>query len=89
MKIFSCGMANVSATKTRKFEAKRVNEHVKSFYAFANTLSAAIIVTAFIAPAITRGSSRVDLDAPGWVFVGILVHAVGQIAIRRYMKAEE
>ncbi len=72
-----------------KFRAKRLNEHVKSFYSLANTIGAARILTGFLAPFITKGSANIDVDAPSWVLIGLLSHAVGQFAIWRYMRPEE
>lgn len=73
----------------RKFQAKRVNEHIKSVYAFLNTLATAVIITAFIIPAINKGSDNLELDARGWVLIGVSLHAFGHFMIWRYMKRED
>ena len=72
-----------------KFRAKRTNEHVKSVYSAVNTIAAFVIGTGFIAPIITKGSERVDIDARGWVAVGFFIHLFGHFVIRRYMRPEE
>lgn len=79
----------IAGESNRKFRAKRANEHVKAFYSLINTLSAAIIITAFIAPTITKSYVALDLDARGWVAIGVGVHLFGQWVIWRYMKPEE
>ena len=73
----------------RKFNAKRVNEHVKSVYAFANTLAAAIIGAAYIIPSVTKGAAQVNLDAPGWVLIGLTLHGFGHLVIWRFMRRED
>lgn len=49
--------ADDSEAALRKFSAKRVNEHVKSVYAFANTLAAAVIGAAYIIPSVAKGAA--------------------------------
>ncbi len=73
----------------RRFTAKRINEHVKSIYAFANTLGAAVIGAAYIIPAVTRGADHVDLDAPGWVVIGLTLHGFGHLVVWRFMRRED
>jgi hypothetical protein len=73
----------------RKLAAKRINEHVKSFYSFANTLGAATIGAAYIVPAVTNGTDKVGLDGPSWVAVGVFLHIIGHLALRLFMRSEE
>ena len=79
----------MSDESDRKFRAKRANEHVKAVYSAVNTIAAFIIGTGFIAPIITKGPDRIDLDARGWIAVGFCVHLFGQWVIWRYMRPEE
>lgn len=81
--------ADGSEVALRKFSAKRVNEHVKSVYAFANTLAAAIIGAAYIIPSVTKGAAQVDLDAPGWVLIGLTLHGFGHFVIWRFLRRED
>lgn len=72
-----------------KFRAKRGNEHVKAVYGLANTLAAAIALTAFIVPAISKGADNADLDAPGWLLIAFTIHLFGHFVIWRYMALYE
>ncbi|GAB6844678.1 hypothetical protein HNR00_000319 [Methylorubrum rhodinum] len=81
--------ADGSEVALRKFSAKRVNEHVKSVYAFAYTLAAAIIGAAYIIASVTKGAAQVDLDAPGWVLIGLTLHGFGHFVIWRFLRRED
>ncbi|MFY9290864.1 MAG: hypothetical protein WAP03_09255 [Methylorubrum rhodinum] len=86
--------ADGSEVALRKFSAKRVNKHVKSVYAFANTLAAAIIGAAiigaaYIIPSVTKGAAQFDLDAPSWVLIGLTLHGFGHFVIWRFLRRED
>ena len=76
-------------TVRRKLVAKRANERTKSIYAFANTLGAATITTAAIAPSINLQAGRIDLDTPTWIAFGLSLHIFGWAMIRFFWESEE
>lgn len=70
----------------RKLEAKKLNEHIKLFSSFCNTLGAAVLGAAFIVPYIGNHASPDQVDAR-WVLAGLALPFVGQIALR-FMRSE-
>ena len=73
----------------RKFKAKRINEQIKCFYALANTLGAAVIGAAYVLPVIKNDCGPNELDRPGWVLIGLVLHICSQLAIRYGTQKEE
>ncbi|MCJ2122533.1 hypothetical protein [Methylobacterium sp. J-077] len=65
----------------RKLDAKKLNEHLKLFGSFTNTLGAAIIGAAFILPYIGNHASPDQVSAWG-VGAGALLPLTGQIMLR-------
>ena len=74
---------------SRKFKARRINEHVKAVYGILNTLAATVISAAYIIPTVLSQRTPNELDRPGWVLIGLTLHAVGQFAIWRFWKSED
>lgn len=70
----------------RKLAAKKLNEHIKLFGSFANTVGAAIVGAAFILPYI-KDHSDLPPDAPRWVVIGLVLPLVGHVALR-FLKSE-
>ncbi|MCJ2141468.1 hypothetical protein [Methylobacterium sp. E-066] len=70
----------------RKLDARKLNEHLKLFGSFTNTLGAAIIGAAFIVPYIGNHASPDQVS--GWgVGAGALLPLTGQIMLR-FMRSE-
>lgn len=70
----------------RKLTAKRLNEHLKLFSSFCNTVGAAILGAAFILPYIKEHATPQEVDWR-WVGASLGLHLVGHISLL-LMKSE-
>lgn len=73
----------------RKHRAKRFNEGVKLTATFFNATAILTLGTAFITPLVQHPTDL--LTHNGWAFLlaAFLLHVIGQIALRLFLRAEE
>lgn len=69
-----------------KLNAKKVNEHIKLFGSFCNTVGAAVVGAAFIIPYIGNHTWP-DQDKLWWIGAGLALPIAGHIALR-FLKSE-
>ncbi|MCJ2048536.1 hypothetical protein [Methylobacterium sp. J-070] len=73
----------------RKLDAKRVNECVKHFNAFSNTLAAGILAAAAIVPFIRDANADLDANAAQWCVIALGFHIFPYVLNFLVMQSEE
>lgn len=69
--------------------ARRINECVKHFNSFANTLGATIIGAAVIIPFVKDRAASIDADGMQWCAIGLLFHILAYVVVFSVMESEE
>ncbi|MCJ2118120.1 hypothetical protein MKK65_16350 [Methylobacterium sp. J-001] len=79
----------IMSAAERKHRAKRFNEGVKLVATFFNATAILTLGTAFISPLVQHPADVFTNN--GWAFLlaSVILHVIGQIAIRLFLRAEE
>ena len=79
----------ITSARELKHSAKRFNEGVKLTATFFNATAILTLGTAFITQLVQHPTDV--LTSSGWTFLlaALLLHLIGQIALRLFLRAEE
>ncbi len=76
-------------TVRRKLDAKRINESLKHFNAFCNTLAAGILAAAAIIPFVKNADAALDANSAQWCLIALGFHILPYVLNFLVMQSEE